>query len=72
MALNSEFALDRAEVEDVIDALSKDGFKVPALHDHFLNEQKRLYFVHGFAVGDEDTLSAALLSSLPPIYRKVH
>jgi hypothetical protein len=72
VALNSEFALDRAEVEDVIDALTKDGFKIPALHDHFLNEQKRLYFVHGFAVGDEDTLSAALLSSLPPIYQKVH
>ena len=72
IVLNSEFALDRAEVQDVIDALAKAGFKVPALHDHFLNDQRRLYFVHGFAVGDENTLGTALLNSLPPIYQKVH
>jgi uncharacterized protein DUF1259 len=72
IALNSEFALDHAEVQDVIDALTKAGFKVPALHDHFLNDEKRLYFVHGFAVGDQNTLGTALLNSLPPIYRAEH
>ena len=72
IALNSEFALDRAEVQDVIDALAKAGFKIPALHDHFLNDEKRLYFVHGFAVGDANTPGTALPKSLPPIYRKVH
>jgi hypothetical protein len=72
IALNSEFALNRAELQDVIDALKNDGFTVPALHDHFIDDQDRLYFVHGFAVGDQNTLSTSLLNSLPPIYRAVH
>jgi Domain of Unknown Function (DUF1259) len=72
VAANAEFALDRAEIQDVIAALSKDGFAVPALHNHFVNDYDRLFFVHGFAVGDENTLSAALFTSLPPIYKRVH
>ena len=51
IALNSEFALNRPELQEVIDALGNAGFTVPALHDHFVDDQERLYFVHGFAVG---------------------
>ena len=72
IALNSEFALNRPELQDVIDALKNAGFTVPALHDHFVDDQQRLYFVHGFAVGDENTLGNALLNALPPIYQAVH
>jgi hypothetical protein len=72
VAANAEFALDRAEIQDVIAALSKDGFAVPALHNHFVDDNDRLFFVQGFAVGVENTLSTALFSSMPPIYKRVH
>jgi hypothetical protein len=72
VAANAEFALNQGEVQDVIAALSKDGFAVPALHDHFADDHDRLFFVHGFEVGDQNTLTTELWSSLPPIYRSVH
>jgi len=51
IALNSEFALNRPELQEVIDALRNAGLTVPALHDHFVDDQERLYFVHGFVWG---------------------
>jgi hypothetical protein len=72
IALNAEFALNHAELQDVIDALTKAGFAVPALHDHFVDDHDRLYFVHGFVVGDANALATALWTSLPPIYKAVH
>jgi hypothetical protein len=72
IVLNAEFALDRPEVQPVLDALKTAGFVTPALHDHFINDHERLFFLHGMAMGDVSTLANALATSLSPIYKQVH
>jgi uncharacterized protein DUF1259 len=72
IALNTEFALNRAELQGVTDGLKNAGFTVPAMHDHFADDEIRLFFVHGFAVGDQNALGNSLLTVLPPIYDAAH
>lgn len=46
-ALNTgEFTLLQNEVEKFIDALRKQGFKITALHNHWLFDKPRLMYLH--------------------------
>ena len=69
--VNAEFALKQTELPPVIDALRASGFTVPAVHDHYVDDHNRLYYVHGFARGDLGTLGTALEKSLSTVYSSV-
>lgn len=48
----AEFVLLSRQVNPVLDVLRQGGFTVSALHNHFLTEQPRWFFVHASASGD--------------------
>jgi hypothetical protein len=72
LILNAEFALRSDEVQPVIFALQRGGFTVPALHDHFIDDHARLYFVHGFAMGTNQATTTAYLNALFNAFQVIH
>ena len=66
--INSEFALKLTETQLVLDSLRTTGFTIPAMHDHFIDDNARLYYIHGFANGDITALGTGLYNSLKTIY----
>ena len=59
-AVDAEFALLATEVNPAIKILKKAGFDINAVHNHFLNESPRLFFLHAGATGDAMTLAKAV------------
>ncbi len=72
LTLNGEFALRSDEVQPVIAALLAGGFTVPALHDHFIDDHDRLYFVHGFAMGMDQASTARYENALYNVFQIIH
>ena len=56
-AITGDFVLIGSEVNPVMKALRQNGIQVTALHNHMLQEQPRLFFMHFWA--DEDALKLA-------------
>jgi hypothetical protein len=52
------------EVNPVIKALRSNGIKVTAVHNHMLNEQPRLFFMHFWANDDAVKLAKGLRAAL--------
>ncbi len=63
-AINGDFVLRAEEVQKVIQALRKGGIAVVELHNHTLDEQPRLFYLHFWATGDGVTLAKALRPAL--------
>lgn len=59
-AISGDFVLTTDEVNAVIQALVSNGIEVTALHNHLLNEQPKLYFVHFWAVDSASKLASGL------------
>ncbi len=72
LAFNAEFALRSDEIQPVIDALQRGGFKVPALHDHFIDDHARLYFVHGFAMAMDAASTMRYETALYNAFQVIH
>src|SRR6185436_5362905 len=51
-AITGDFVLTANEVAPVIKALRENGIEVTALHNHMLDEQPRLFFMHFWANDD--------------------
>ncbi|MEU7164699.1 DUF1259 domain-containing protein [Streptomyces morookaense] len=51
-AVNGDFAMTADEVQDVLAALHRGGISIIELHNHGLDDEPRLFFVHFWAVGD--------------------
>ena len=51
-AITGDFVLTAKEVKPVMKALRENGIEVTALHNHMLDEQPRLYFMHFWANDD--------------------
>jgi hypothetical protein len=51
-------------VNPVIRALSGHGIAVTSLHNHLLNDEPRLFFMHFWAEGDAAALAAGLRAGL--------
>ena len=63
-AITGDFVLTRKEVNPVIKALRAGGVAVTAVHNHMLDEQPRLFFMHFWANDDALKLAKTLRSAL--------
>ena len=59
-AITGDFVLTGNEVNPVIRALKEKGINVTAVHNHMINEEPRLFFLHFWATGDQDKLATGL------------
>src|SRR5205085_3177452 len=63
-AITGDFVLIAKEVAPVMKALRDGGIEVTALHNHMLNDEPRLFFMHFWANDDAKKLAAALKAAL--------
>jgi len=63
-AINGDFMLLPAEVNPVIKALRANGIEVVSVHNHMLDEQPRVFFMHFWANDDAIKLANGLRSAL--------
>lgn len=63
-AATGDFVLTAAEVNPVLTTLRQNGIEVTALHNHMLNDQPRLFFMHFWAVDDPAVLARGLRIAL--------
>jgi biotin operon repressor len=63
-AITGDFVLVASEVNPVIKALRAHGIEVTAVHNHMLNDEPRLFFMHFWANGDAKALAEGLAAGL--------
>jgi len=63
-AINGDFAMTQDEVEPVIRALRENDIQVVSLHNHMLNEEPRIFFMHFWANDDTQKLAQGLRAAL--------
>jgi uncharacterized protein DUF1259 len=66
-AITGDFVLTAPEVNPVLRALRDNGIEVTALHNHMLDEQPRLFFMHFWANDDAAKLAKGLRSALDKV-----
>jgi len=66
-AVTGDFVLVAEEVNPVLKALRDNGIEVTALHNHMLDEQPRLFFMHFWANDDAVKLAQGLKAALARI-----
>ncbi len=63
-AITADFVLIGSEVNPVLKALREHGIEVTAIHNHMLDDQPRLYFMHFWANDDAGKLAEGLKAAL--------
>ncbi len=63
-AINGDFLLLADEVNPVIKALRDNGIEIASLHNHMLDEEPRVFFLHFWAYGDSVSLAKGLKAAL--------
>ena len=63
-AITGDFVLVATEVNPVLLALREHGIEVTALHNHMLNDEPRLFFMHFWANDDAAKLAMGLRAAL--------
>jgi len=63
-AITGDFVLIAGEVNPVLKALREHGIEVTAIHNHMLDDQPRLYFMHFWANDDAKKLADGLKAAL--------
>ena len=66
-AITGDFVLEAKEVNPVINALQTNGIEITALHNHMLNEQPRMFFMHFWANDDVHKLAKGLRAALDKV-----
>jgi hypothetical protein len=66
-AIAGDFVLTADEVNPVLRALRDNGIEVTALHNHMLNDEPRLFFMHFWANDEVAKLAAGLRAALNKI-----
>jgi hypothetical protein len=66
-AITGDFVLTAAEVTPVMRTLRDNGIDVTALHNHMLDEQPRLFFMHFWANDDAAKLARGLRAALDKV-----
>jgi len=66
-AITGDFVLTAGEVNPVVKALRENGIEVTALHNHMLNDQPRLFFMHFWANDDAQKLAKGLRAALDKV-----
>ena len=63
-AINGDFVMTAEEVNPVIRALRQNGIEVVSLHNHGLDDEPRLFYMHFWANDDAATLAQGLRQAL--------
>jgi hypothetical protein len=63
-AITGDFVLIAKEVNPVLQALREHGIEVTAIHNHMLDDQPHLYFLHFWANDDAKKLAEGLRAAL--------
>jgi hypothetical protein len=63
-AITGDFVMTANEVTPVVRALQEQGIQVTALHNHMLEEEPRLFFMHFWANDDAQKLARGLRAAL--------
>jgi uncharacterized protein DUF1259 len=66
-AITGDFVLESNEVEPVLTALRGAGIEVTALHNHMLDDQPRMFFVHFWANDDAVKLAQGIRAALDKV-----
>jgi hypothetical protein len=66
-AITGDFVLTAAEVNPVLKALCENGIEVTALHNHMLDDQPHLFFMHYWANGRLGTLLTGIKAAIAHI-----
>ncbi len=66
-AINGDFVMTADEVQPVIAALEANGIQVVAVHNHLLDEEPRLFFMHFWANDEAVKLARGLKAGLDRI-----
>jgi Domain of Unknown Function (DUF1259) len=66
-AITGDFVLTAQEVNPVLRALRAGGIEVTALHNHMLDDQPRLFFMHFWANDDAAKLAKGLRDALDKV-----
>src|SRR3954453_24216791 len=66
-AITGDFVLTAKEVNPVLRALRENGIEVTALHNHMLDDEPRLFFMHFWAHDDAQKLATGLRRALDQI-----
>jgi hypothetical protein len=66
-AITGDFVVTAAEVNPVLRVLRENGIEVTALHNHMLDDQPRLFFMHFWANDDSAKLAKGLRAALDKI-----
>jgi hypothetical protein len=66
-ATTGDFVLTAEEVNPVLRALREHGIEVTALHNHMLDDQPRLFFMHFWGVGEPARLAEGLKAALDKV-----
>ncbi|MGD9658053.1 MAG: DUF1259 domain-containing protein [Methylocystis sp.] len=67
-AISGDFVATAKEVEPLLNALQTNGIEVTALHNHMLNDEPRLFFVHFWANDDAVKLARGLRVGLDTVH----
>jgi hypothetical protein len=66
-AITGDFVLTAQEVNPVLRTLRESGIEVTALHNHMLEDQPRLFFMHFWANDDAAKLARGVRAALDKI-----
>ena len=66
-AITGDFVLTADEVNPVIKALHANGIEVTAVHNHMLDDEPRLFFMHFWANDDAQKLAQGLRAALDQV-----
>jgi hypothetical protein len=67
VATTGDFVLTAQEVNPVIKALRENGIEVTAVHNHMLEDQPRLFFMHFWANDDAEKVAKGLKAALDKV-----
>ncbi|MDD5541915.1 MAG: DUF1259 domain-containing protein [Acidobacteriia bacterium] len=70
IATTGDFVLIASEVNPVIHALRSHGIMVTALHNHMLQDNPRLFFMHFWGNGPAGEVAAGLKAALDDVHTK--
>ncbi|MFC7395382.1 DUF1259 domain-containing protein [Scopulibacillus cellulosilyticus] len=69
-AVMGEFALLGDEINPVIDQLRKGQLEVSALHNHMIDENPRIFYLHFEGLGDINHIAQAIKSAILETHEK--
>ena len=66
-AITGDFVLTAKEMNPVLRALRENGIEVTAVHNHMLDHEPRLFFMHFWVNDDEAKLAKGLRAALDKV-----